>query len=207
MFEIPAFLPEAHPRVLTRRLLLLACSFALSGCVTQQVSPESGGGTGDAATMDRPITTEVVRMDSGIAALQAFDPLVPRITEGGECVTSDLPADGVRSVTLVYPTMRDPRTQITVVMDAAGSILRYTERRGGLQSRTATTRSTDPVDGPEQTTIEMNFQTGQARAINSGGGTVGFGVQGSTQDFQYQENLGQPIRRAQEVQERCGGRN
>ena len=180
---------------------------ALAGCVTQTVS--SGESAGGGSWADRPVSTEVVRMDSGMAALQTFEPLVSRVTEGGECVTNDLPADGVRSLSMVYPTLRDPRTQVTVVVDAAGTILRYTEVRGGVGSRTGGGANLPPgaTDGPRQTTIEMNFQTGQARATNVGGGQVGFGVQGSAADFQYQESLGQPLLVAQQVRERCARRD
>ncbi|TVP58100.1 MAG: hypothetical protein EA351_04510 [Gemmatimonadales bacterium] len=189
--------------------LTAALSFGLlvlAGCVTQTVSSSESGGSGWA---DRPVSTEVVRMDSGIAALQSFEPLVARVTEGGECVTNDMAAEGVRSLSMVYPTLRDPRTQVTVVVDAAGTVLRYSEHRGGMAPRGGSTSNlpTGASGGPPQTTIEMNFQTGQARAINSGGGHVGFGVQGSAADFQYQESLGQPVLLAQQVQQRCSRRD
>jgi hypothetical protein len=189
---------------MTRRfpaLSVLLLAF-LPGCVTQQVASPSSTSAG----MERPITTEVVRMDSGLAALQSFEPLVRRVTEGGECMTAATAADGVRTISVVYPTVRDPRTQIMIVVDAAGSILQYIERRGGVASPTAGTPPAGGVDGPEQTSIELNFQTGQARAINAGGGTVGYGVEGNTVDFQYQENLGSPVMMAEEVLGRCGGR-
>lgn len=176
----------------------------LAGCVTQRVdSADAPSGSGNWA--DAPVTTEVVRMDSSPNAVQSFDPLVSRITEGGECTVTELPADGVRSLSIAYPTLNDPRTRVTIVVDAAGTVLRYVEERGGQGPRTEGGAPDVPgaSDGPPRTTIEMNFQTGQARAINTGGGRVGFGVQGRTMDFQYHEALGQPLQLAEQVRQRC----
>lgn len=191
-------------RTLSGGLLLAGVA---AGCVTQRVSP-SGSSTQGAATTQRPITTEVVRMASGPAALEGFEPLVSRITEGGECTTSELAADGVRSISMAFPTLDDPRTRVTLVVDGAGTVLRYSEERGGLGPRTGGGGPDIPgaSDGPPRTAIEMNFQTGQARALNTGGGRVGFGVQGRTAEFQYHPNLAQPLALANEVRDRCLGR-
>lgn len=149
-----------------------------------------------------------------MAALRRFRPARPAVDRGGECAVRESPmlGAGMRSVVGYFPTRADAEAMVSLTVDSAGRLLQYHERRGLLQipdlARATTPAARDSVVAAAEratriTEISLDRVTGEARAVNRGGGQPSAGVFGLVPEFETSAELGQPGARALRVAELC----
>jgi hypothetical protein len=191
----------------------IALAAAIAGCATAGGSGPRRG-SGSSTERDRPAAlTERYRGDR-VAALRRFRPARPAVDSGGECVVRESPmlGAGMRSLVGYFPTRADAEAMVSLTVDSTGRFLRYHERRGLLRIP-AVARATTPsardsvIAAAERTTriteISLDRVTGEARAVNRGGGRPSEGVFGLVPEFETSAELGQPGARASRVAELC----
>jgi hypothetical protein len=108
----------------------------------------------------------------------------------------------------MFPSMEAPQTQITLTFDSAGSLVRYSDRRGAVRFRASPNATASERDGAftaiRSTTISFDYPINQAMAMNSGGGTPTEAVMGSIRSMESIEKLGPPTERIRRARRLCG---
>jgi hypothetical protein len=188
--------------------LLLAA--VLAGCAAS-AAPPAGRPRAAARGADSPVVGERLHRDR-LLALRRFRPARPAVDSGGECVVREGFAPGERILAGYFPSRADGEVLVNLTVDSAGRLLRYEERRGLLrvpgmaQARTAAARDS-AVRAAERATrtthIWLDRVTGEARAVNQGGGEPSEGVFGRVDEFETARELGLPGARAARVAALC----
>lgn len=114
---------------------------------------------------------ETVTVVRGDQSLREFRPVRDAVTSGGVCTRFALPRPGVRRLSVTFPSLEAPETAVSLIVDSSNVVLRYNETRG-LLPRSA--RRTSPVAAPRdtvaQTTVQLDYVTGEAILSNRGPG-------------------------------------
>ena len=140
-------------------------------------------------TVARSVTG--VRVTSmGTGSLAAFVAAVPPFEEGGECMTFD---QG-RRVLLHFTGPGEAARSVSVVVDAQGQVLSYSDVRGDVQ-----VHGTGP-----RTSVMINFGNDTGVAINERGSAPGLTMGRGTEAMDL-ENLGTPRRMVEMLKQRCMG--
>lgn len=150
-----------------------------SGAVLMLALAASGCGGNPPATGAAPeirSTAEVARVTRVAGesnALEGFRPAHEAVVEGGECHAMALPRKGVRRLSVFFPSMAEPATVLTLIVDSAGTVLRYNETRGLDAARASGVGASGPTDW---TTLSLDYVTGEAMVSGgesrSGGGLI-----------------------------------
>ena len=211
--SLPKVASMSTLRPLARRALLAAPVLLLvtPAAAAQRPAPPPPGA--DSAAMRMEMGARMTRtLRTGAAALAAFRPAVAPVDSGGECLVRAEQRPGVRAISAYYPARRDARSVVTVTVDSAGTLLRYSERRGGVSfslagATTEEERAARRAEFQRQptTTISLDLVTGTAIVSNDGGDSVGAAVRAPVDAVLESAALGRPAERARAVQARCGG--
>jgi hypothetical protein len=189
--------------------LLIASALAACASAGGSTSPRPGSARPDAA--GSVVLGERYRSDRR-GALRRFQPARPAVDSGGECVVRESPMPGTRLLAGYFPNRAQGEVLVSLTVDSAGRVLQYDERRGLLQipgmARATTPAARDSAvaaaeRGTRITEIWLDRVTGEARAINRGGGKPSEGVFGTVAEFETSRQLGRPGTRALRVVDLC----
>jgi hypothetical protein len=124
-------------------------------------------------------------------------------------------ADAI-AYTAAFPSKSDTKATVVVMVDPAGGIIRYSERRGPPLRPAANPGNSDArnsadalaaaVAAVRSTNISMDYRAGRATVANTGGGRPDERVSGPIDVVGSMEKLGKPLDRAQRVLAECAGR-
>lgn len=149
---------------------------------------------------------------TGGAAIRGFRPDVPPVDSGGECEVAPIGGSGARRVTAFFPTRATSRTNVTLMLDAAGHVVRYLELRGVLQTHVPPGTRITNVDSlfhadfvaTRRTNFDLDYAADRAIASNGGGGRPTDAVMGPVRALERLESLGVPAERKEHVRRLCG---
>ncbi|MEP6495356.1 MAG: hypothetical protein ABJF01_21900 [bacterium] len=161
----------------------------------------------------------------GAATLADFQPDLPAVDGLYECTGREaIGQDGLGrqllgpnavSFSAVLPSRAETRVTIVVVVDSAGKIIRYAERRGppirpatppGLESRATAAEVAAAAASVRSTTITLDYARGLATVANRGGGRPEQAVSGPIDVVGAMDKFGKPLDRAARVLAQCKGR-
>jgi hypothetical protein len=124
-------------------------------------------------------------------------------------------ADAI-AYTAAFPSKSDTKATVVVMVDPAGGIIRYSERRGPPLRPAANPGNSDArnsadalaaaVAAVRSTNISMDYRAGRATVANTGGGRPDERVSGPIDVVGSMEKLGKPLDRAQRVLAQCAGK-
>ena len=158
--------------------------------------PNSPSTLPDSSTSTR-ITRERVAIDRPGASsgrVADFVAAVPAISTGGECQT--IPIDrGSRLVLLSFPARAHAERNVSLRLDAAGTLLNYSDVRGDLRRREQRTGAV--------TSVVITFDQGVGTASNEWPDRPIQLVFGTPAEILAAENLGRPSEMVKEVIARC----
>ena len=198
-------------------MLALATMLA---CAPRGAPPAPSPTRTDAAPSPAGVASTVVTggsvlLRSGANALAEFEPTLPPVDEGGECVVSASPVRGARQVTAWFPTRGAPKAMVNLTVDSTGRVIRYSERRGVPMypelppGSTAATRDSLMLAAQRDltsTVVMLDYAAGRAMAHNVTGMQPGAGVTGGIEAFATSDKLGRPAEREKRVIDMCGTR-
>lgn len=146
------------------------------------------------------------------AALHAFTPDVAPIDSGGECALLRTEGSGATIVNAFYPKRVGVHTQVTMMFDSAGHLVRYSERRGipripstvGMSDaqRDSTIRTAN--ESVRSTTVSLDYAIDQGVIMNRGGGGPTQAALGSVKIVEDLQKLGPPKARLERARRLCG---
>lgn len=201
--------PTLIARVLLTSTLLAACA----GSRTPSTA---------AAPVSEPDASPLVvmrvqgeqRLASTPAAAARWRAAIELPTDTGRCTRRQMPEPGVTAYTLQTANADGSSNATTLVVDATGRVVQYSDARGtprvSIRETNLTAAQRDSAvraqlgDGP-RTLITLNYITGMANANNrdddpSGGPSA---VQGSAALFDTLPNMGPPSARIAATRARC----
>ena len=161
------------------------------------------------------VTTGSVLLQSGATALAEFEPTLPPVDEGGECVVGTSPVRGARQVTAWFPTRESAKAMVILTIDSTGRVIRYSERRGVPRypelppGATAAMRDSLMLAAQRDltsTVVMLDYAAGRAMAHNVTRPQPGSGITGGIEAFATADKLGRPAEREKRVIEICGAR-
>jgi len=148
-------------------------------------------------------------------AIARWRPAIDQPTREGQCVRRAMPEPGVQALTLPSTNADGSSNTVTVMVDAGGRVVRYSDARG-LPRVVITDTSLTPTqrdsavsaqlgDGP-RTIISLDYITGDANATNRdvvpGQPTA---IRGSAAQFDTLPAMGPPQARIAAVRAKCAG--
>ncbi len=117
--------------------------------------------------------------------------------------------------TAAFPSKADTKATVTVMVDPAGGLVRYAERRGpplrpianpnNSDARTSADALSAAVAAVRSTNITLDYRAGTATVSNIGGGRPDERTSGPIDALGSMEKFGKPLDRAQHVLAQCAG--
>ena len=180
---------------------------------------ESLGGPADVLVPAAPRATTP-------ASLAEFQPDVAAVDGPFECTGREdigqtpmgrqLVGPGAISYTAAFPSKADTKATVVVMVDPAGAILRYAERRGppiqpnanpgNSDARTSGNALAAAVAAVRSTNITLDYRAGRATVANVGGGRRDERAIGPIDVVGTMEKFGKPLDRAARVLAQCAGK-
>jgi hypothetical protein len=157
------------------------------------------------------------RMATTPAAAAGWRAAIELATDEGRCTRRPMQEPGVIAYTLQTTNPDESNNATTLIVDATGRVVRYSDARGTprviIRETGLTPAQRDSAvrvqltDGP-RTVISVDYITGMATANNRGGDASGMAaaVQGSAALFDTLPNMGPPSARIAVIRARCGAK-
>ncbi len=158
----------------------------------------------------------------GTLTLATFQPDLPAVEGGFECTGREAVGQNglgrqllgrtAISISAVAPSRADTRATIVLVVDSAGDVVRYAERRGppirpavrpGFESQATAAEVASAAAAVRSTTITLDFARRRATVANRGGGTPEQLVSGPIDVVGSMDKFGRPLDRAARVLAQC----
>jgi hypothetical protein len=178
----------------TRRVVLTAAAAAFGiACAAPATQREPGIAVSGGATE--------TRMDTGARSLAQFRPARAVVIDGGDCLVTEEAAG--RRMTAYFPSRSEPETVINVVVDANGRVLSYQETRGVPRPARSIEEAQAQAAQMIRTTIQLDYSTGEALAVNTAPGQAGDAIRGSVTQFHRVASLGNLREREELVRRIC----
>jgi len=204
----------------TRRLRAAACcSIGLLAACARSNPPVSSATPTQPPEGGTDVFVKVSPATSGSATLADFQPDLPAVDGPFECTGRDpigqsgigreLLGPNAVSFSAVFPSRAETRATVVVIIDSAGKIIRYAERRGppirpaGLESSASAAEVAAAAASVRSTTIALDYGRGRGNAANRGGGRPDQSVSGPIDVIGSMEMLGRPLDRAARVLAQC----
>lgn len=206
-----------------RILAVATATAAIAGCHGQPAAsavPETpAAATGapinaGATEVLTRVSTEVFTPARGDSAIRAFIPEILPVDFGGECRLTRSRGSGATTVLAAFPRLDSSATSVTLLFDSAGHLVRFSDNRGGNQvirpPPGATPAQRDSMvrlsiaSQPRRTSINLDFATDQALAMNAGGGRRTEAVTGTVRQVESVQALGPPTMRIARIRKLCG---
>jgi hypothetical protein len=194
--------------------LLAACarsSTSVSPSMQSQ-APVSGG---DVFVKVLPATSEPMTLSDFQPDLPAEDgpfECTGREPVGSSGMARELLGPNAVSFYAAFPSRADTRASVAVMVDSAGKIIRYAERRGppirpavtaGLESSASASDVMAAAAAVRSTTITLDYGRGRGIIANRGGGRADQSVSGPIDVVGSMDKFGKPLDRATRVLAQC----
>jgi hypothetical protein len=148
---------------------------------------------------------------TGEAAIKAFVPDVAPVDSGGECSVARTAGSGATLVSAWFPRRTAAHTQVSIMFDSSGRLVRFSDRRGGMtppmtgmtpEQRDSTIRAVNTAT--RSTLITLDYAIDQAIVQNRGGGRPTDAILSNIRAIEKMEKFGPIVARVERVRRLCG---
>ena len=184
----------------------------ISACHSGKPSPAAAPALAESPSTPVVRQGGVVKSETNAESVASWRPDRAAVDSGGECVRINMPAPGAHVLSVQYPDRKSAETTVSMMIDASGTLRRYTESRGTLRTPGSPSAKTDAERDSivlaaraliRRTSIQLDFVSGLAFAANSDGGRPNNAVSGSVALFSTLPAMGAPAKRLERAREIC----